>query len=443
MDGTLLLAAGAAFLTSLGYLESWAHRRALNRIPIRIHVNGTRGKSSVTRLIAAGLRAGGIRTCAKTTGTLPRMIMPDGTEYPVFRPARANVIEQLRVVRTAVAQQAEALVIECMALQPALQALCEEKFVRSSHGVITNARADHLDVMGPEVSDVARALAGTVPFGGQLYTAEQKHLPVFSAASHERNTQLIPIGDDEVADVSWDEMAGFSHIEHPDNVALALRVCTDLGIERGTALRGMWQAPTDEGVMNLYQVDDSNRQIYFVNGFAANDPESTGSNWNMLVDRFRRVDRHIALLNCRADRVDRSVQLADACLRWKPADHYVLIGSATDVFARRALSRGMDQSRMTKAEDVQTNQLVDVLNHRAGRSAMVMGMGNISGPGMDVVQYYQRRHCADSTSALDLGHQLLQPAASYPIAGPGTLSFERSLPARDSQLVHIGRTEAA
>ncbi len=87
MDGTLLLAAGAAFLTSLGYLESWAHRRALNRIPIRIHVNGTRGKSSVTRLIAAGLRAGGIRTCAKTTGTLPRMIMPDGTEYPVFRPA--------------------------------------------------------------------------------------------------------------------------------------------------------------------------------------------------------------------------------------------------------------------------------------------------------------------------------------------------------------------
>ncbi len=356
---------------------------------------------------------------------------------------RANVIEQLRVVRTAVAQQAEALVIECMALQPALQALCEEKFVRSSHGVITNARADHLDVMGPEVSDVARALAGTVPFGGQLYTAEQKHLPVFSAASQQRNTQLIPIGDDEVADVSWDEMAGFSHIEHPDNVALALRVCTDLGIERGTALRGMWQAPTDEGVMNLYQVDDSNRQIYFVNGFAANDPESTGSNWNMLVDRFRRVDRHIALLNCRADRVDRSVQLADACLRWKPADHYVLIGSATDVFARRALSRGMDQSRMTKAEDVQTNQLVDVLNHRAGRSAMVMGMGNISGPGMDVVQYYQRRHCADPTTALDLGQQLLQPAASYPIAGPGTLSFARSLPARDSQLVHIGRTEAA
>ncbi len=160
----------------------------------------------------------------------------------------------------------------------------------------------------------------------------------------------------------------------------------------------MWQAPTDAGVMNLYEVDESDRQIIFVNGFAANDPESTGSNWNMLVDRFPRVERHIALLNCRADRADRSVQLADACLRWKPADHYVLIGSATDVFARRALSRGMDKSRLMRAEDMHTDQLVDVLHRRAGRSAMVMGMGNISGPGMDVVQYFQQRNCRVQTT---------------------------------------------
>jgi len=73
-----------------GLGEGLTHRRRLRRIPIRIHVNGTRGKSSVSRLIAAGLRAGGIRTCCKTTGTLPRMILPDGSEYPVFRPAGAT-----------------------------------------------------------------------------------------------------------------------------------------------------------------------------------------------------------------------------------------------------------------------------------------------------------------------------------------------------------------
>lgn len=42
-----------------GLYEFTLHRQRVASIPIRIHVNGTRGKSSVTRLIAAGLRAGG------------------------------------------------------------------------------------------------------------------------------------------------------------------------------------------------------------------------------------------------------------------------------------------------------------------------------------------------------------------------------------------------
>ena len=55
---------------------------------------------------------------------------------------------------------AQALVIECMALQPELHWLSERKLVRATHGVITNARADHLDVMGPTAADVARAWPG-------------------------------------------------------------------------------------------------------------------------------------------------------------------------------------------------------------------------------------------------------------------------------------------
>ena len=65
MEGPLLIAAGTVLLGSLGILESLWHQRFLHSIPLRIHVNGTRGKSGVTRLIAAGLRAGGLRTCAR------------------------------------------------------------------------------------------------------------------------------------------------------------------------------------------------------------------------------------------------------------------------------------------------------------------------------------------------------------------------------------------
>src|SRR5258705_9290388 len=136
-------------LAVYGVWESRRQAAQVTRIPIRVHVNGTRGKSSVTRLIAAGLRAGGIRTFAKTTGTMARMIHTDGSEYDVYRIGRPNVIEQTRIVRRAVEAGAQALVIECMAVSPELQPLSELRLVRSTIGVITNVRADHLDVMGP------------------------------------------------------------------------------------------------------------------------------------------------------------------------------------------------------------------------------------------------------------------------------------------------------
>ena len=82
-------------LLAFAVAEFLLHQRRANNIPIRIHVNGTRGKSSVTRLIAAGLRNGGIRTVAKTTGTLPRIIDTDGKEIPIVRKAGANIIEQV------------------------------------------------------------------------------------------------------------------------------------------------------------------------------------------------------------------------------------------------------------------------------------------------------------------------------------------------------------
>jgi len=397
ISGALVLAGGFLALSGLGAVESWRHRKNLRRIPIRIHVNGTRGKSSVTRLIAAGLRAGGIRTCAKTTGTLPRMIFPDASEYPVFRPARSNIIEQLRVVEAAVAAGAEALVIECMAVHPRLQSVCELDIVQATHGVITNARADHLDVMGPTSRDVALALAGTVPCDGTLYTAEQRYIDVFSGVARDRRCRLVAIDDDRLAQIGWDDLAGFAHIEHPDNVALALAVCENLGVQRDVALRGMWTAPADPGVMSMYSVDDAGKQMTFVNGFAANDPESTGKNWNMVVDRFSGCDRRIALFNCRADRADRSVQLADACLRWKPADRYMLVGSATEVFARRALSNGMSPKRLICAERYKTPRVLDTLRGDSDRSAMIMGMGNINGVGLEIVDYFRSHNRRPTT----------------------------------------------
>jgi len=391
MQEVIILVGIVVLLAVIGAIEILVHRRHVNAIPVRIHVNGTRGKSSVTRLIAAGLRAGGKVTCAKTTGTLARMILPDGREYPVFRPARANVIEQLRIFRTAHAYNSEVLVIECMALQPYLQVLSEMKLVRATHGVITNARADHLDVMGPEEEDVARALAGMVPKGQVLYTAEQRHLDIIQQATQDRKSELIATNEKDVAAITEDDLAGFSYVEHAENVALALKICADVGVDRETALRGMWEASPDPGVMAAHEIQFFGRQIFFVNGFAANDPESTERIWQMALDRYPNVQKRIAIFNCRADRPDRSQQLARACVDWPAADHYMLIGTGTYIFARASTRAGLDSRKLYFAEDRREDEIFEAVVGLVGKSALVMGMGNIGGQGLDLAQYFSNR----------------------------------------------------
>ncbi len=378
-------------VVALGAIESARHRRNLARIPIRIHVNGTRGKSSVTRLIAGGLRAGGIVTCAKTTGTAAAMILPDGSEYSIYRAAGANIIEQVRIVETVVDSGAQVLVIECMALQPILQSLSELRLVRATHGVITNVRPDHLDVMGPGEADVARALAGAIPVSGTLFTASESQLEVFERAARDRDTEMVVVSRDEVAAVSDADINGFSYLEHRENVALALRVCEAFGVERNVALQGMWNARPDPGTLTVHEVEFFGRQLFFANGFAANDPESTERIWRALLKLFPVAERRIALFNCRIDRPERSRQLGEACVGWPPADHYVLMGTGTYIFARAATRHGLDVRKLVIAEHQDAGAIFETLLDRSGASALIMGMGNVHGRGEELARLFRNR----------------------------------------------------
>jgi len=393
MSTFLIVSLFAVALIVAGVAENWLHRRRLNQIPIRVHVNGTRGKSSVTRLIAAGLRSGGIRTCAKATGTLARMIFPDGSEAPLFRPGRTNIIEQKRVVRAAVAHKAEALVIECMAVHPTLQSICELKLVRATHGVITNAREDHMDVMGPTRLDVARALAGTTPVGGTLFTAESRSdsIEVLTEAAADRGSKIDVVGGFDIAEISDADMAGFTYLEHTDNVALALKVCESLGVQRDVALRGMWAAEPDVGAMRCYQVRDLETTWWFVNAFAANDPESTGQNWEKAIHWFPAAKRRIAIINCRVDRPERSEQLGKACAVWSPADRYIITGTGTDVFLRTAIGAGLDSSRLVALGAASVEEVIAAIGEGEPQPSLIMGMGNIAGVGMPLAEFFQHR----------------------------------------------------
>ena len=95
-----------------------------------------------------------------------------GNEEPLRRRGKANIKEQVGILRRAAAQNAEVLVIECMALQPEYQSCAQHRILQADVGVITNVRHDHADVMGDSLPEIADTLSNTIPRGGVLFTAE-------------------------------------------------------------------------------------------------------------------------------------------------------------------------------------------------------------------------------------------------------------------------------
>ena len=155
-------------------------RRALKdraKLAHVVHVNGIRGKSTVTRLIDAGLRAGGWKVFCKTTGTVPMTIGVDNVARPLIRRGRANIREQLDILHRAAREGAQILVLECMAVDPALQNVAQHRMVRGDVGVITNVRLDHTEEMGETLEEICNSLSNTIPRNGYLFTADPDFYP--------------------------------------------------------------------------------------------------------------------------------------------------------------------------------------------------------------------------------------------------------------------------
>ncbi|NOZ74552.1 MAG: poly-gamma-glutamate synthase PgsB [FCB group bacterium] len=314
-------------LCLLGWIEYRNHQATLATIPLRIHVNGTRGKSSVTRLIAAGLRAGGLKTFAKVTGTAPRVIDDQGRDRIIHRLRGASIGEQVRILRYFSKERPDAVVIECMAVQPQYQWLAEQKMVKSHIGVITNSRPDHLDEMGPTLEDVTRSLCNTIPFNAKFYTAEAEQQSIMARIAKKRGSEFAFVSED-----TFDQqvLSRFSYVEHPQNVALALKVCEAAGVSKEQALSGMVKVKPDLGSLQVWRLNINDKHYLFVNGMAANDPVSTYQIWKMVINRYPVGGDTCIFLNTREDRRSRTFQLLEMIYENIRPQHLLIRGANLD-----------------------------------------------------------------------------------------------------------------
>jgi poly-gamma-glutamate synthase PgsB/CapB len=381
---TVLLVCCAILLVA-GIVEQRRHFANLDHIPTRVLVNGIRGKSSITRLCAGALRGGDLVTVAKTTGTAARFIHPDATEEPVYRKfGIANVVEQIGIVRRAAAYKPDALVIECMAVMPALQEINQSKLIRSTIGVLCNVREDHLAEMGPTLDDVARSLCRSMPEDGICVTAEKERFDILQEEADARNCRLIYADPDTVSD---EELRGFSWFTFKENVAIALTVAELLGVDRETALKGMYDAPPDPGVLSVERyLTPEDKKLRFANVFAANDPESTLMNINQLLD-LGAIHRPLnVVINCRPDRVERNGQMGEIIPDLDP-EHVFVIGhpakSAIDAIPAEFRSRAVDLGGDRRDPEEFMARMLEML----GPDSSMVAIGNIHGQGEILLEH--------------------------------------------------------
>jgi gamma-polyglutamate synthase len=369
-----------------GILEFRAHQRNLRAIPLRIHVNGTRGKSSVTRLIAATLRAGGYRTYAKATGTLPRIIDEKGLEVPILRPHRANIIEQLKIVRYISKRKPDAAVIECMAVLPEYQWICEHQIIKANIGVITNSRPDHLREMGPTIENITRSLCNTLPDNGVLFTAEKRMFPLMAAEAKKKGVQLIQVDETIVPE---EAMNKFDHLEHRENVAIAIAIADHLKIPREKAMQGMYESHPDVGALRFYRVYEANKEVRFVNALAANDPESTLAIWERVKEIYPNPDTIIMMLNTRADRFDRSLQLLEMIGANIQHDYVVSIGEKTAMLIPHYKKYNIERQKAIELGLTSCEAVFHKIFEITEKKAIVLAMGNMGAGGLEVAHYFR------------------------------------------------------
>jgi len=357
--------------------------RALSAVPLRIAVTGTRGKSTVVRLLASVLRESGRRVLAKTTGSQAALILPDGTERIIRRRGRPSILEQKKCVYQAARAGADCLVTELMSIHRENHIVESRGLIRPHIVAVTNARVDHCDAMGHSEDEVASVLAESFVPTSRVFVPVGELRAAFETGARQRGASL------HLVEEGAHEQPDAAVVHFSRDLDLVVGICRHLGVDSETVARGLARATLDVGRLRLwrYPREAPANAVFVVNGFAANDPRSTREALDKALALLPSTRGKVAgLLSLRSDRGDRSLQWVTA-LRGEARtwfDSLFIVGGHA-VAARRAL--GWGQVIGGKDPDRIMASVKEGLNDRD----VVFGFGNLGGKGRELVELWETK----------------------------------------------------
>lgn len=284
------------FLSILAWWIFWNRQimKQLDQVEIRILVTGSRGKSSLVRLLHAALSAHGIPTYAKTTGTAAFEIDVESVQHETKRIGQVSILEILEATKRAFSHSTKprAMVIECMAVSPLLTKILSHQMFKPTIVVITNALLDHLEEQGKTREEIAESLFLAVSSSTKfVITADAypSNISVYEKLSTENQVQLKLASTDEV---HGKQIENLSH-QHPANIAMALGVGEILGLDTSQSLYGMKQTTIEPFDREFSRIQIQSKTFTFFDLGSINDTDSLPVNIDAVLKSSS--DQHVLL----------------------------------------------------------------------------------------------------------------------------------------------------
>lgn len=382
----LLLILFASWVVYLA-VESLRLDRHREAVPLRIAVTGTRGKTSVARLLASVLREDGRAVLAKTTGSEAKYVLPDGSEEEIHRLGAPSIIEQKRILARGARLGVEAVVAEIMSVHAENHEVEAQRILRPHLVLVTNFRVDHVEAQGETREEVASILALDVPSGSRALVPKEEWEGRFADLVEERGGEVgsVPPG---VAQPP----SGCG--EFARNLDLVWEAARQLGVADEVIREGICRSKGDLGALQAwtYRKEEAGAEWLLVNAFAANDPDST----LRILDRVMAAEglgpeRCLGLLTLRPDRGDRTLLWAEA-LRGGALDRFrrLFVTGLHAHALKHRLGSHPGAARIEILRPAHPHLLTGrMLEGEGGEGGLIFGFGNIGGLGETLVRHWR------------------------------------------------------
>ncbi|MCF8435599.1 MAG: hypothetical protein K9G57_02040 [Ignavibacteriales bacterium] len=348
------------FLTLLLFFaEKTLIKKLQKKISKRVLVNGTRGKSSVTRLLLSNIRDG-LTGIAKITGDEPRIFYSDGTNQLIKRIGPARISEQIKVLFRAVRFNSEFLAIENMSVSPELM-IQEARIIEPEIYIVTNVRNDHQEEFGGDISAIMNAFFEAIPHKSRVITSDHEFYK-FCLERGMDSGRLI------YSDSRTDE-----YLE--SNLNLAHKTLKMLGIDNDS-LKAI--SKPKESLKITKTIGGCNIDMY--PAFSANDCISLDFLLPKVNLTRQKSGKRVLLFNTRADRPLRTLEFIDWIKEHPDIDSILIFGTHKEYGYRILKKKFGEKITIQKESSVPfTAILQDYI--KTEKQLEIIGLGNYKGAG--------------------------------------------------------------